>query len=110
MICPWIPYQTEKARAVYFLCFVQLAMGVGIIIPKKPLLSILCGGIIFIASILFKFLSQKGQKMLETENAAIEDAKEDTKRDYEGKDESDGDEMLIATQRVSNQDDHVVHI
>ena len=83
-------------------------MGVGIIIPKKPLLSILCGGIIFIASILFKFLSQKGQKMLETENAAI--AKEDTKKDYEEKDESDGDEMLIATQRVSNQDDHVVHI
>jgi len=83
-------------------------MGVGIIIPKKPLLSILCGGIIFIASILFKFLSQKGQKMLETENAAI--AKEDTNKDYESKDESDGDEMLIATQRVSNQDDHVVHI
>ena len=48
--------------------------------------------------------------MLETENAAIENAKEDTKKDFEGKDESDGDEMLIATQRVSNQDDHVVHI
>ena len=48
--------------------------------------------------------------MLETENAAIEDAKEDTKKDFEGKEESDGDEMLIATQHVSNQDDHVVHI
>ena len=94
-------------------------MGVGIIIPKKPLLSILCGGIIFIASILFKFLSQKGQKMLEkerTENEAIEDpkeakeGKENTKEGHEEKDESDDSEMLIATQRLSNHDDHVVHI
>ena len=30
--------------------------------------------------------------------------------DHGDKEESDGDEMLIATQRVSNQDDHVVHI
>ena len=88
-------------------------MGVGIIIPKKPLLSILCGGIIFAASILFKFLSQKGQKMLEEENEANEDlkqGKEDKKEGYEDKDESDGSEILIATQRVSNHDDHVVHI
>ena len=48
------------ARAVYFLCFVQLAMGICIILPKKPLLSILCGGIMLFSSLLFKFLSRKG--------------------------------------------------
>ena len=54
-------------------------MGVGIIIPKKPLLSILCGGIIFIASILFKFLSQKGQSMLEPDVDDTDVDKEDCK-------------------------------
>ena len=51
--------------------------------------------------------------MLEQGNEASEDLKEQTddkKEGYEEKDESDGSEVLIATQRVSNHDDHVVHI
>ena len=48
-------------------------MGIGIIIPKKPMLSILCGGIIFIASVLFKFLSAKGEKVLTNDAVELAD-------------------------------------
>ena len=51
------------ARAVYFLCFIQLLMGVCIIIPKKPLLSIFCASILFIASFIFQYLSKKGDQV-----------------------------------------------
>ena len=68
------------ARAVYFLCFVQLLMGVCIIIPKKPLLSIFCGSILFVASIVFRFLSNKGMKVKFEQPNCLDEQKVDDSR------------------------------